>query len=125
MPWAKSQKEMAEEAYQKKAEDGPGILMTVMENGMPEMRKSLAYWFIYCHVVSLFAEYVANRTLAAGTPYLEVFRIVGTVEFAGYALALWQNTIWYKRKWSTTLKSNIDSLIYALLAGGTFGWLWP
>ena len=42
-----------------------------------------------------------------------------------YAIGLWQNSIWYKRKWSTTLKSTIDGLIYGLLTGGTFGWLWP
>jgi hypothetical protein len=28
-------------------------------------------------------------------------------------------------KWTTTLKSNIDSLIYGFLTGGVFGWLWP
>ena len=40
-------------------------------------------------------------------------------------LALWHDSIWYKRKWSTTIKSTIDGLIYGLLTGGTFGWLWP
>ena len=59
------------------------------------------------------------------TPYLTVFRIVGTVTFAGYALALAQYSIWYGRAWSITLKSMFDGLIYALLTGGVFGWLWP
>ena len=40
-------------------------------------------------------------------------------------LALWQDSIWYKKKWSTTVKNTIDGLIYGLLTGGTFGWLWP
>jgi hypothetical protein len=38
---------------------------------------------------------------------------------------LWEISIWYRRQWGTTLRSNIDALIYALLTGGTFGWLWP
>jgi len=40
-------------------------------------------------------------------------------------LALWQLTIWYQRSTSITVKSTIDGLIYALVAGATFGWLWP
>ena len=45
--------------------------------------------------------------------------------FSGYSLALLQNSIWYKRNWSATLRSVFDGLIYALLTAGIFGWLWP
>ena len=45
--------------------------------------------------------------------------------FSGYALALWQMSIWYKRKWGTTVRATIDGVIFALLTAGTFGWLWP
>jgi hypothetical protein len=54
-----------------------------------------------------------------------VFRITGTVAFVGYALALWQMSIWYHRSWATTIKTTIDGLIYAALTAGVFGWLWP
>ena len=63
--------------------------------------------------------------MPAGAPYLSVFRFAGTTAFIGYAIALWQLTIWYRRSWLTTLKSNIDGLLYALLTAGSFGWLWP
>src|SRR6266508_4292959 len=57
---------------------------------------------------------------------MDAFRkFAGATAFVGYALGLWQNTIWYGRAWTTTLKTNIDGLIYALLSGGVFGWLWP
>ena len=62
---------------------------------------------------------------AKETDYLAVFRFAGCAAFLGYAMALLQNSIWYKRKWSATLKSMFDGLIYALLTAGTFGWLWP
>jgi hypothetical protein len=68
---------------------------------------------------------IAGRALPAGARYLAVFRFAGATAFYGYALALWQNTIWYKKNWMTTLKSNADGLIYALLTAGFFGWLWP
>ena len=47
------------------------------------------------------------------------------IAFMGYALALPQFSIWYKRNWGTTIKSLVDGLLYGLLTGGTFGWLWP
>jgi len=49
----------------------------------------------------------------------------GTVAFAGYGLALLQRSIWYGQSWGTTLKSAFDTLVYAALMAGAFGWLWP
>ena len=99
--------------------------MTVMESGPVSMGPSLAQWFLYCVVVGVFAAYVAGRALEPGAHYLKVFRFAGVTAFVGYSLALWQNTIWYKRAWTTTLKANVDGLVYGLLTAGTFGWLWP
>ena len=75
--------------------------------------------------VSLAAAALVLSALPAGAPYLRVFQLVGATAFIGYAVALWQASIWYHRAWSTTIKSTIDGLAYALLTAGTFGWLWP
>jgi hypothetical protein len=106
-------------------ERGPVAFLTVIESGPPSMGKQLLQWFLYCIVVGLFAAYVAGRALAPGAEYLAVFRFAGTTAFVGYALALWQNSIWYRRAWSITLKSTFDGLVYAFLTAGVFGWLWP
>jgi hypothetical protein len=63
--------------------------------------------------------------LPAGAAYLAVFRVAGTTAFVGYSLALWQTVIWYHRSAGTTLRTTIDGLLYGLLTGGVFGWLWP
>ncbi len=97
----------------------------VIPNGPISMGKSLALWFLYTVVVSLFAAYVAGRALPLGAEYLQVFRFAGVTAFVGYSVALWQMSIWYRRAWSTTIKATVDGLIYALLTAGTFGWLWP
>jgi hypothetical protein len=104
---------------------GPVIIATVVANGPPSMAGSLFQWFLYAVVVSVFAAYIAGRALQPGAHYLAVFRFAGATAFFAYSIGLWQNSIWYKRKWSTTIKSTIDGLIYGLLTGGTFGWLWP
>ena len=98
--------------------------MAVMSNGPFIMGRNLSMWFLYIPVVGIFAAYVTGRALPPGTEYLQVFRFAGTV-FIGYALALWQLSIWYRRSWSITIKATIDGLIYGLLTAGVMGWLWP
>ncbi|MGQ0714672.1 MAG: hypothetical protein ACT4PJ_13200 [Gemmatimonadaceae bacterium] len=125
VPRAESPKASKEPAFMEKLKRGPVIVMTVLPTGMFNMGKTLAQWFVLVLVVSFFAGYVASRTLPPGADYLAVFRVVGTVAFIGFAGGLWQDSVWWSRKWSTTLKNTFDSLVYALLAAGVFGWLWP
>jgi hypothetical protein len=54
-----------------------------------------------------------------------VFHEVALVSFAGFALALWQLSIWYSRSWTVTIKSTVDALIYAVITGLIFQWWWP
>jgi len=108
-----------------KRDKGPVLVMTTWPAGPQGMAKSLVFWFLYAIVVSKFAAYVAGAALGPGASYLSVFRLVGTVAFAGYSLALLQNSIWYHRSWAATLRSVFDGLVYALITAGTFGWLWP
>jgi len=125
MPCAGSPKEMGTPEFIEKMKRGPVALLTVMKSGPPSMAGNLVLWFVYCVVVGVFAAYIAGRAQPAGAHYLSVFRFAGCTAFVGYSLALWQNVIWYKRSWKATLKSTLDGLIYGLLTGGTFGWLWP
>ncbi len=125
VPYAGTPKRMKEPDFIDKMKRGPVAFFTVMASGPPSMGKSLVQWFLYCVVVGIFAAYVAGRALPDGAEYLHVFRFAGVTAFAGYSLALWQNSIWYKRSWSTTIKATVDGLIYSLLSAGTFGWLWP
>jgi len=124
MPNCSDMAQMRTPEFKDKMQRGPVVVMTVFPSGMMSINRSLVLWFLYCLVVSLFAGYVACATLPAGAPYLKVFRVASTVAFVGYVFALWQMSIWYRRSWITTLKSSVDGLIYSLLTGGVFGWLW-
>lgn len=125
LPYSETQKERESPEFIEKANKGPVAFITVFPNGVPGMGKSLAQWFVFCVVVSILAAYITSRALDPGAHYLEVFRFAGCTAFVGYALALAQNSIWYRRAWSVTLKSMFDGLIYGCLTAGTFGWLWP
>ncbi|HUL73706.1 MAG TPA: hypothetical protein VLT86_11430 [Vicinamibacterales bacterium] len=125
IPKPASMKEMGSPAFLDKLKRGPVVLMNVGTPGPPTMNKALVNWFIYILVISVFSAYVGSRAVTSSADYLSVFRFVGTTAFMGYAMALPQFSIWYRRNWGTTLLSMFDGLLYACLTAGTFGWLWP
>lgn len=124
MPYASSMEAMKDPEYLKRLEAGPAVFMTIWK-GSTSMTNSLIGWFVYSIVVSVFAGYIAGAALPSGASYLEVFRFAGTTAFAGYALALPQGSIWWKRGWGATIRSMVDGLVYGCLTAGAFGWLWP
>ncbi|HYT82900.1 MAG TPA: hypothetical protein VEK86_05590, partial [Gemmatimonadales bacterium] len=125
MPRPSSRQEMRSPQFAEKFKKGPVMMFTVWPGGSMSMGRQLVQWFLYAVIVGSFAAYVAGRALPPGAEYLHVFRFAGVTAFIGYALALWQMSIWYRRAWLTTIKATVDGLIYALLTAGTFGWLWP
>ncbi len=125
VPRPSSREEMRSPAFAEKLRQGPVLMLTVMPNRLMPMGKNLALWFLYSAVVGVFAAYVAGSALPPGAPYVRVVRFAAVTAFVGYSVALWQMSIWYRRAWSTTVKATVDGLVYALLTGATFGWLWP
>jgi hypothetical protein len=125
IPRAESPRAMRDPAFLDKLRRGPVMIATVLPSGPPSMARSLTLWFLYCVLVGVLSAYVAGRALGPGAPYLAVFRFAGTTAFVAYGLAMWHESIWYGRRWTTTLKFTIDGLVYGLLTGAAFGWLWP
>ena len=124
-PYAGSADAMKDPQFVERMKKGPVVLLTLAPGGSISLASNLISWFIYSIVVSIFAAYIAGRALGPGAHYLDVFRFAGCAAFIGYALALPQDSIWFKRRWSTTIKNMFDGLVYGLLTGGAFGWLWP
>ena len=122
-PRPESMAQMSSPEFKAKMARGPSFALTMLRDN--SIAQSLVVWFLYSIVVAAFAAYVAGLTLSADAPYMTVFRVTSTVTFAGYVLALWHDWIWYSSGLGATLRSTVDGLIYALLTGGTFGWLWP
>lgn len=125
VPRPASTQEMRTPEFAEKLNKGPVLILTVIPNGPFSMAKNLVLWFLYSVIVGIFTAYVASRALPAGAEYGRVFQLATIIAFIGYAVALWQISIWYHRAWGTTIRSTMDGLIYALLTAGTFGWLWP
>ena len=124
-PYAAGGKEMKTPEVQERFRQGPVGFLVARPAGPPAMGKHLALWFGYCLLVGIFVAYLAGRTLAPGTEYLEVFRVAGTAAFLAYGIGQIVNSIWMGIPWGNTLRAVIDGLVYALLTAGVFGWLWP
>ena len=126
LPHAGTREVQMSEAYQEKVRGGPVAFMTVLPEGaMNSMRNQLVQWFVYCSVVAFFTAYVTGLALAPGAEYMEIFQVASTTAFMGYGLALVQRSVWYSQSWATTGRNLFDAVVYALLTGATFGWLWP
>ncbi len=116
---------MKDPAYLKKRQEGPTAWLTVVPSGVAGMGKPMALSVVYYLVVGIVVAYIASRTLGPGTDYLHVFRVVGTVTWLAYGWGSVSDAVWFGRPWSSVFKQMGDSLLYALLTAGTFGWLWP
>ncbi len=125
VPWCSSAEEMKSPEYKEKLAKGPVLAMTMYGSGPFNMGKQLVQWFVFSLIVGVFAAYLAGRALGPGAEYMAVFRFTGFTAFACYAVGTWPASIWYKKNWGTTIRGTIDGLIYGLLTGGVFGWLWP
>jgi hypothetical protein len=87
--------------------------------------KTLGLYFVYLLVISTLIGYVAGVTLPTGTPYRDVLRVVWTIGILAYAFGTVSDAIWYGKSWSVVAKFIIDGIIYGLVTGAIFGWLWP
>lgn len=125
MPKANSMKDMQSPEFAAKFKAGPVAFITVRPSGDMSMSRSLVLWFIYSLVVSMVAGYIAGVAFGPGADYLRIFQVAGCVAFTGYALGQAHESIWWGRRWSRTVRNMLDGLLYGLLTGGTFGWLWP
>ncbi len=123
-PFCSGPKDMESEQLKNKLNQGPVGMITIMPNGPFAMGKNLLAWFIYSLIVGIFAAYIGIHSLTVDADYLSVMRMIGAAAFGGYALALIQNSVWYSRSWLVTFKFVFDGLVYALITGGVFGWLW-
>ncbi len=125
LPHAASMGEMGSPEFKEKQNKGPVAFMTVMPNGQCGMGRSLIQWFLFSLLTGIFVAYITRMTIPAGADYLLVHRVAGATAFCCYGMAHLSNSIWYKKSWSATMKNVFDGLVYGLVTGGMFGWLWP
>ncbi len=125
VPRPSSSQEMRSPEFDAKVKQGPVLVVTVLPNGTLNMATNLILWFLYSILVSAFAAYMAGHALHPAAPPRAIIRFVGLTAFIGYAVALWQMSIWYRRSWATTFRASVDGVLYGIVTAFIFVWLWP
>jgi hypothetical protein len=125
LPCVGGRRRMKDPDFLRRMQEGPVAFITVIPSGPPRMGKNLTQWFVYLLVISVFVAYLAHRTLAPGTDYLQVFRVTGTAAILAYAGAVVHQGIWGGKPWGNVSRDILDGVIYALLTAAAFSWLWP
>jgi hypothetical protein len=124
MPFCGDMKEMGSDEYKAKLDRGPVLFMTVMPNGPLKFGQSLVQWFVYSVVIAILIAYVGHLTVA-GAPKITVFRVLATVAVLPYAVAQFHEFIWRGRSMKVVAKFAFEGLVYGLVTGAVFAWLWP
>jgi len=97
----------------------------LVPNGMPPMGKLMAQQISFFLLGCILIAYCATQALEPGADYMSVFRFVASVGFLAFGWASIPYSIWFGMQWSMTVKYLVDALIYGLVVGGSFAWLWP
>jgi len=117
-------KQMSSPEMMKKFQEGPIAVLTIRAGCVPSMGKPLGLWFALNVAISVIAAYVAAKTLPATATPWQVCRVVGTLGFLAYACGSVQQGIWWGKPWASVATDLLDALIYAVVMGATFAWLW-
>lgn len=119
-PGTNSPKEMNSEEYKQKWEAGPCGVMTVFPK--VNMGKKLGMTFVYFLVISFALAYLSTLAIAPGAEFMTVFRFLATAGFFIFLSSVVQHAIWFHNR---ILGHVIESILYAIIVGLIFGFLWP
>ena len=124
-PNCSSMKEMSSPEMLAKFNQGPVGHMTILPSGPHNMGKSLLFWFLYCVLVGAIIALAAGPVLGRGANFKHVFHLTGLAAVLGYALIPIPESIWKGYPWGITAKFVFDGVVYGVVTGLTFAWLWP
>jgi hypothetical protein len=105
--------------------EGPVAFLTLRPPGPPKMGGALGLWFALNVGVSVIAAYIAFKTLTSESTFYQVCRVVSAIGFMSYGVGSITNGIWMGKPWSAVAKELLDAVIYAVIMGCVFAWLWP
>ena len=104
---------------------GPIAYITVPGPGALNMGPKMLQSLLSATVIAAFVANIAWNALAPGAAFNDVFQITAIATFTAYAMGTISESIWFGRPWKSLALNTFDSLLYAVIAGGIFGWLWP
>lgn len=115
---------MKNEEFKKKWETGPTGYITIWPRKFP-FGRNLVLMFVFNIVVGTLTAYIASLALHKGEGFSQVFQVCGTAAIMAYALGAFPHAIWKCQPARAIALNLFDGVIYGLLTGAVFGWMWP
>jgi hypothetical protein len=123
-PCCGDSKKMKDHEFRKTWEAGPhGVLL--IRKGKPSFGMNLLLILIFYLIVGIFVGYVGTVALDPGAASRTVFRVTGTVAVIAYVFGGIPSAIFFGRSARSVLMDIIDGVVYGLVTGLIFAWLWP
>ncbi len=89
------------------------------------MGRNMALTFLFYLVTSAVIGYLAWAALPQGATFAKVFQVVGTAAILAYCFAGFPGDLWFQEKRRAMAMNLIDGVIFGLITGAIFAWLWP
>lgn len=115
---------MKDPAFVEKMKSSPMGQLRVWP-GMPNMGVNMALTILVFLILNTFVAYLASQTLPPGAGFSRVFQIAGTAAILGHAFGGLPNAIWFCKSARAVTLELVDCVIFALITGAIFAWLWP
>jgi len=116
---------MKDPAMLEKFRQGPNAVVYMRKAGMVNLGVYLGQWFAFCLFVAFLCALLAVHVFGVGADHRRVFHVVSLAALMGHGLGSLPNAIWWGQPWRVAIKYAVDGLIYAIVTGLTFAWLWP
>ncbi len=115
---------MKSEKTQKALNEGPVGHLSVWPTPVTMGGKMVSTFVVYL-VVSALIAYLARTALPGEASFSKVFQIAGTAGVLAYSFAFIPNAVWFGAYRRTIVASVVDGVVYGLVTGALFAWLWP
>jgi len=97
------------------------------------MGANMALTFAFYLVTSVVIGYLGWAALphgagaegVSGASFGQVFRVLGTAGVLAYCFASFPNDLWFQKKRRAMAMDLLDGVVFGLITGAVFAWLWP
>ncbi len=123
-PHAASSDDWKSEEFKQRWKEGPTGTLTIM-GGTANMGLNMLWTFLFYLVTAFFVAYIASIAFTRGAGFLDVFQITGATAILGHCFGGIPNAIWFHRKLRAVINDTLDGIVYGIITGLIFAWLWP
>ncbi len=123
-PGCNSADDMKSEEYKQRYAAGPWGSLNVRET-QPSFGRNLVLVFICYAVISTFVAYLTSQARSEGATFASVFQVAGATAVLAYCAGQVPGAIFFSKPCRFFCTDMIDGVVYGLITGAVFAWLWP